>query len=1149
MNAFVGNGRITWILGLAVICLPNAWLIADDWPMLGRDATRNAVSLEKDPPLTWQIGKLDRQTGKWKTEDRRNVRWSAPLGYITMGDPVVADGLVWVGTNNHKVGDRSNPDASVLACFRERDGKLLYRYLSPRLPNARSIDWPSSSIASAPLVEGDRLWFVSNRGEVICLDIGPLKGHDGQPQIKWKLDMMKELGVVPRGSTMGVSRLCSVASHGDRIYVNTGNGAAYGKVRAPSAPSLLCLDKNTGDIFWHDNSPGGNLLNGQWASPLVAEIADRVQVIAAQGDGWVRSFDAMTGDLIWKFDMNRKTSKWDLSGPGQRNNLLATPVLYKNRIYVGTGQHPSDGSEDIGRLCCIDATKTGDISVELAVDRNGKPIEAPRRIQAVDPSLGETAIPNQNSGLIWEFVQKDENGDGEIDWEEGFNRTVTSVAIKDDLLIAVDMSGMVHCIDAESGERHWYYDLLAQSFSNPLIVDGYVYVANEDGDVSVFRLSADPTIAKMLDGEPISVRNLGTSIYASPVFANGTLYIASRSHLFAIAGDAKEPDSHSNLADWPQWRGPNRDNKSSETGFLQEWPEEGPALVWQVEGLGQGIASVSVADGRIYTTTYSESTEFVVCLDRQTGKLLWATPVGPSVRESSLMRWLSQRTPTIDGDLLYTVTAAGELVCISTQDGRERWRRNYVLEFQGKRGPWGFCDFPLVDGEKLICTPGGSHATMVALNKKTGKVIWSCPILLGGKNGRSAGYAATVAIEVDGVRQYVNHLDRAVIGVDASSGRLLWTYTRFDGNQTAMTPMSLDNRLLCFGGHHKYGAALLSLSQSAGQWKVTEDYYRERLLVNHFQDSAVQSGNHIFASSRRGPICVDWRTGEVSWVGQLPSQTATRGSREFRSRTAFLAATFADRRLYFRSSRDELMLVEPTAEEYRLVSRFVLPHPSRSTGATAPVVAGGYLLIRDDDRMFCFDIRQNAEATGPTQRNRIELPDDSVSQDTPERKFSSRSVFVPTPNDVVERMLELAKVGNDDRIYDLGSGDGRIVITAAKRYGCRAVGIEIDRELVDLSRTRVQEAGAEDLVTIELGDIFEVDLSSTDVVVVYLLPKQLSDLRDQFSKLPKGARIVSHQFVIPGVEPSRSVQFESEEDGAIHDLHLWVAPLQPVNSD
>lgn len=1129
-------------------------LSADDWPMLGRDATRNAVSPEKNPPLTWEIGKRDRRTGVWETTNRRNVRWVAPLGSVTMGDPIVADGLVWVGTNSGAFREKTS-DASVLACFRESDGELLYRYVSPRLPGARDNDWPVSSIASAPLVENDRLWFVSNRGEVVCLDIGPLKRGKGQPTIHWKLDMMAELNVFPRGSHMAMARICSIASYGDRIYVNTGNGATWNTMH-PDAPSLLCMDKESGAIHWSDNSPGSNLLDGQWASPLVATIDGRVQVIIPQGDSWVRSFDAMTGELIWQFDINPKVSKWIIGGHGDRNLILATPVLYKNRIYIGVGAHPADGGVDVGRLCCIDPTKHGDISAELAVDRNGDPIETPRRIQAVDTAPGEKAIPNPNSGLVWELVHHDENGDDEFEWYEQINRMVTSVAIKDDLLIAADMDGVVHCIDARSGQRHWYYDLEAQCFSNPLIVDQYAYVADEDGEISAFRLSADPNVA-MPDGEPINydkhgrrgnVPNVGTSVYASPVIASGTLFIASQSHLFAIADEGpNESEPFSNVADWPQWRGPERDNRSNETGLLQKWPEEGPPLVWQVEGLGQGIASVAVAANRIFTTTYSESDELAVCLNRQSGALLWATPVGPSVRENALMRWLSQRTPTVDGDLLFLLTASGDLVCLSTRDGRERWRRNYELEFQGERGWWGFCDFPLVDGENLICTPGGSHATMVALNKESGKVVWTCPIEFGRDGHRSAGYAATIAIEIDGVRQYVNHLHGSVIGVEASSGRLLWTYPRIDGSQTAMTPIHFDNRLLCFGGHHKYAAALLSLSQSNGRWNVTEEYYREQIPVNHFQDSAIRLGDHVYTSNRNGPMCLAWQSGKVAWEEERDRARESR-SRSSR-RSTFMATTYADQRLYYRGSEDEILLVEPSPQEFRIVSSFTLPEPTRAIGATAPVIHDGSLLIRDDDRMFCFDIRKGVNDSRQSEQIRIQLPDASAGHNTGERKLSSRSVFVPTPHDVVASMLKLARIEENDLVYDLGSGDGRIVIAAAKQYGCKAIGVEIDRELVDLSRTLVEEADVEDFVTIQHGDIFDADLSEAEVVAVYLLPKQLDDLRGQFTKLPKGARIVSHQFKIPGVEPTDSTKVVSNDDGATHDLYLYIAPIQSANND
>jgi outer membrane protein assembly factor BamB len=288
-------------------------------------------------------------------------------------------------------------------CLRESDGKLLYEYVSPRLPNSvNDVGW--GGLGCSPLIEGDRLWFTTNRCETVSLDIGPLKRGEGEPRLAWKVDMMNELGVFPRALLMGPPRTCSIAaSYKDRIFVGTGNGVdqSYSKVSAPEAPSLICLDKNTGELLWKDNSPGANILHAQLPSPLVIEINGRGQVITPQGAGWVRSFDALTGEVIWAFDINPKTSMWVL-GRGARNEILATPVLHDGRIYIASGQYPEHG-DGPGRLCCIDPTKTGDNSSELAVDADGNGIPH-RRLQAVDATKGERAVRNPNSGLVWEFA-------------------------------------------------------------------------------------------------------------------------------------------------------------------------------------------------------------------------------------------------------------------------------------------------------------------------------------------------------------------------------------------------------------------------------------------------------------------------------------------------------------------------------------------------------------------------------------------------------------------------------------------------------------------------------------------------------------------------------------------------------------------------
>jgi outer membrane protein assembly factor BamB len=493
------NRHILSLLGLHLalgVGFLSGTIDGADWTMRGRDATRNPVSPEKNAPTDWRISDPDTK------QKPKNIRWSAKLGTVSCGDPVIANGLVWVGSNNANPRDpKIKSDASVLMCFRERDGKFLYQYVSPRLAAGRRFDWPYTSLASSPLVEGDRLWFCNNRCEAICLDIGPLHKGSGQPRVVWKVGMMSQLGVIPRGIMIGCSAShCSIASHGDLIYVNTTNSHYFGKVPAPNAPSLVCFEKRTGKIVWRDNSPGNNILDVQLGSPLVIELDGQAQVIMGQGDGWLRSFDCRSGKLLWKFDINFKGPKGKLIYTGKRNYFVATPVSYKRQIYIAGGRHSEHG-EGSGRLCCIDPTKRGDISVEL------------------DNGAGK-GKPNPNSGLVWQFVKQ---GD---EFENRMHHSTSSVAIHNSLVIALDSSGLVHCLDAETGKKHWSHDCLAAIWASPLIVDGKVYVADEDGEMSVFELAKKKKL--------IAEHMFNQSFESSPVYTNGVLYAMTRRQLFAI---------------------------------------------------------------------------------------------------------------------------------------------------------------------------------------------------------------------------------------------------------------------------------------------------------------------------------------------------------------------------------------------------------------------------------------------------------------------------------------------------------------------------------------------------------------------------------------------------------------------------------------
>jgi outer membrane protein assembly factor BamB/SAM-dependent methyltransferase len=579
---------------------------------------------------------------------------------------------------------------------------------------------------------------------------------------------------------------------------------------------------------------------------------------------------------------------------------------------------------------------------------------------------------------------------------------------------------------------------------------------------------------------------------------------------------------------WPQWRGPDRSNMSRETGLLPKWPEGGPPLVWTASGLGEGVASVAVAGGRVFTFGYRGDDERVTALDEATGKKLWDVRIGPAVKENPLMRWMCQRTPTVDDDRLYAFTARGELVCLQSADGKEVWRKDYPKDFQGKTGPWGYCDRPLVDGDRLICVPGNINAAVVALNKKTGDVIWKCAI----PDGRPAGYAATVVAEVGGVRQYIAFPLGGVVAVSAE-GKLLWRYDRMGvrtGN--SYTPLVHGDHVFLAGGYGA-GIALVKLvaDKDKGEVQVEEVYARKPTLPP-WHDGAVRVGDHVYVGTGQKLTCLEFQTGKELW-----SDSGAVGGT--------VSPTYADGHLYLRSQKGGVALVEATPKGYVLKGTLKIPEAVAKPGSSAPVVAGGRLYLRDDDRLFVYDVLRGTTKPVPAR----EGGDQPGRTPRPPKYREAHDVFVPTPQDVVERMLELAKVKREDVVYDLGCGDGRIVATAARRYGCKAYGCDIDPECINMSRENVEKQGVGRLVTIELKDIFKLDLIGADVVTLYLLPQTNERLVPQLKKLKPGARVVTHAFGIPGIRPDRVVKCRSEEDDLEHEIYVYTAPLKVVVSD
>lgn len=528
----------------------NAQVPADGTPGAAAAASANPhLTVAAALPQNDENPDNERPSVQGLPEDQR-IQWVGRLGSTTMRAPVVADGQVYVGTNNENAWQERYPkdiDLGVLLCFRESDGQFLWQHANPKTRTGREHDWPQMGITSRPCVEGDRLWYITNRAEIVCLDTQGFRdgendgsvtdeSHTGRQDadIIWRLDMMKDLGVRPHNVST-----CTIAVWQDRIFAVTGNGVGPSHLPpVATAASFLALDKNSGKILWRDNSPGQNVLHGQWGSPTVIDRGANTQIVFPGGDGWLYSFSPFASkegksQLLWKFDCNEKESVWNLGGRGTRNNLLHGPTLFDDRLYIATGQDPEHGSGP-GRLLCLDIDGRGDVSSHLVYNkRRPDRVIAHRRVQACRSEEGDFTVRNDASALVWSFEQQDINNDGEFGDEETMSRSVSTIAIKDDLLFVSDINGILHCLDRHTGRQHWGYDTLSAVYSTPQIAGDHVYVGTEDGEILIFLANADRSIAAP-NGQPVRILTCETSVNASVITSGNKLFFTTKNRLIAV---------------------------------------------------------------------------------------------------------------------------------------------------------------------------------------------------------------------------------------------------------------------------------------------------------------------------------------------------------------------------------------------------------------------------------------------------------------------------------------------------------------------------------------------------------------------------------------------------------------------------------------
>ena len=496
--------------------------VANDWPQWGGTQNRNMYSPSKGLPSQFDPGKPKSGSEEIDLATTKNVKWAAKVGSQSYGNVTVAGGKVFIGTNNESPRDpKHQGDRSILMCFDEKTGEFLWQLVVPKLASGKVNDWENLGLLSSPTVEGNRVYLVTSRCEVMCLDIDGMKnGNDGpfkdeaqyvagpgKPKVEtgpkdadiiWKYDMMDELGVFPHNASN-----CSVLIVDDIVYACTSNGQdwTHSNIPSPNSPSFIALDKNTGKLLGEDNAKiGPRIYHGQWSSPSNGKVNGRQLVFFGGGDGFCYAFDAKPvkeGDTdylkkVWWVDCNPPEYKKNKDGqiikyPAAEgpSEINATPVFYKNRIYIATGQDPEHG-EGIGHLVCLDATKTGDIT---------------------------------KTGVIWSYKK--------------IHRTISTVSIDPEtgLLFIGDFSGFLHCLDAETGNVYWTHDMKAHMWGSTLVADGKVYAGDEDGDFVVLAATKEKKV--------LSETNLGAPVYSTPVVANGTVYVASNTHLYALGNNAK----------------------------------------------------------------------------------------------------------------------------------------------------------------------------------------------------------------------------------------------------------------------------------------------------------------------------------------------------------------------------------------------------------------------------------------------------------------------------------------------------------------------------------------------------------------------------------------------------------------------------------
>jgi outer membrane protein assembly factor BamB len=962
---------------LSVVLWPGA-ARGDDWPQWGGRSERNMASGEKGlpdlrPPDGQQAMSLNDPANPF-------VKWKFKLVANTYGNPTVAHGRVYVGTAGAGCGR--------VVCLDEATGKLVWELIAPHrnfLTPERPEKWEKMShwdyylltggkdlgICSSPTVDGDRVYVLSNRGEVLCLDVrglvngnqGPFtdeakykaewRGHPAEltstdADILWRFDLWTEIPSRPADVFSN-----SALVHGDFVYISTGNGVELhwpwgGPVAPPypQAPSLIALDKHTGRLVAQDDEKiGSRLLHGQFSSPSLARVGKKTLVLYAGGDAVLYAFEALTAmperpvklKKVWSyrcvppeywvrgddgklieyragnrhspFAVGKYGNKADRPDYVGASEIIATPAFHQGRVYVAIGRDPAHG-RGRGALHCIDPTKSGDIT---------------------------------KTGNVWTY--------------KGIQRAISTASAADGLVYVADVAGWLHCLDADTGKCYWTHDTDSYQYngaiwSSTLVADGKVYLVTRKSFL-VFAAGKQKRL--------LATVRLGGE--CSPIAANGILYVVLRGTLYALHSpergkQTKSPDERPGQqtlapqgrdalsprgvsgsgSEWPGWRGPRGD------GFSPDVPRRLPPkrLLWTRAMAGECHAPLSVAGGYVVAADHDERRDYWRCFNAASGTPVW-TYEYPNTEKMEFGA-APRAAPRIHNGKAYCLNACGELFCLELAGGKLIWKKHLARDFQQKTPTWGYTCSPLVANGHLIVNPGGTGGPVAALDPETGSVVWT------GK-GDGVNYSSFILGTFGGVEQVVGYDRKTAGGWDAKTGRRLWTLN-VDASYGYIVPSPVDVG----------GKVLLTSDQENARWIgfaasgtiLGKPVAESEALSAEVSTPCVWGG--LILGVQSGLVLLDPASpdshGQLKTLWSYDADDCLHG---------VCHAIVSNDRALVLCENGQLLLLAADRQACRILDRM------KVCGRTwvHPALADGRLYVRDKAGIYCYQMRSPSPAAGP----------------------------------------------------------------------------------------------------------------------------------------------------------------------------------------